>query len=64
MDTFLVVSWLQPLTVRSLQEPEAVQISFDSDKRVSTSSIEPADLGLFDHVLKTALLAFDALRLP
>jgi hypothetical protein len=42
----------------------SVGISFDSDERVSTISIEPADLGLFDHVLKTALLAFDASRFP
>jgi hypothetical protein len=40
----------------------SVSITFDADERVGSIMVEPEDLGLFDHVLKTALMAFDASR--
>jgi hypothetical protein len=41
----------------------SVAVRYDSDERVRTISVEPADLALFDHVLKTAFVASDAVRL-
>jgi len=40
-----------------------IGISYDADERVQTISVEPADLGLFDHVLKSSLLTTDSSRL-
>jgi hypothetical protein len=41
----------------------SVAIGYDEDERIVRVDVEPADPGLFDHVLQTALLAFDASRL-
>lgn len=40
----------------------SVAVGYDSDERVRTISVEPADLALFDHVLKTALVASNSSR--
>jgi hypothetical protein len=37
----------------------SIAISYDADDRVMSISVEPEDLALFDHVLKTALVALD-----
>lgn len=40
----------------------SVAIGYDADERIASVDVEPADRGLFDHVLQTALLALDASR--
>jgi ketosteroid isomerase-like protein len=40
----------------------AVAIGYDDDERIVSVDVEPADGGLFDHVLQTALVAFEASR--
>ena len=39
-----------------------VTVSYDTDERVRAISVEPADLGLFDHVLKSSLVAAESSR--
>jgi hypothetical protein len=39
-----------------------IRVSYDTDERVKSISVEPADLGLFDHVLKSFLVASDSSR--
>jgi hypothetical protein len=39
-----------------------VWVSYDSDERVNSISVEPADLGLFDHVVKSSLVASNSSR--
>jgi hypothetical protein len=41
-----------------------IGLGYDSDERVKSISVEPADLGLFDHVLKSSLVASDSARFP
>ena len=48
--------------LHDLEMTFAVTIGFDADERIASVGVEPADRGLFDHVLQTALLAFDASR--
>jgi len=40
----------------------SITIGYGPDERIVSVDVEPADPGLFDHVLQTALLAFDASR--
>lgn len=40
----------------------SVSIGYDADERIATIAVDPADPGLFDHVVQTSLLAFDASR--
>ena len=40
----------------------SVAMVYDADERICLVDVEPADRGLFDHVLQTALLAFDTPR--
>jgi hypothetical protein len=40
----------------------SVAIGYDEDERIASVDVEPADRGLFDHVLQTALLGLDASR--
>ena len=37
----------------------SIAITFDQDELIKTIAVEPDDLGLFDHVLTSALLASD-----
>ena len=39
-----------------------IGVGYNSDERVKSISVEPADLGLFDHVLKSSLVASDSSR--
>jgi ketosteroid isomerase-like protein len=48
--------------LHDLEMSFSVAIGFDADERIVSVDVEPADRGLFDHVLQTALLAFDASR--
>jgi ketosteroid isomerase-like protein len=40
----------------------SISMDYDADERVTTIEVHPADPGLFDHVVQTSLLAFDASR--
>jgi ketosteroid isomerase-like protein len=40
----------------------SVTVTYDDDEHVRTIAVEPADLGLFDHVLKTSLVASQVAR--
>lgn len=40
----------------------SIAIGYDPDERIANIAVQPADPGLFDHILKTALLAFDSSR--
>jgi hypothetical protein len=48
--------------LHDLEMSFSVALGYDEDGRIVSVDVEPADRGLFDHVLQTALLGFDASR--
>lgn len=40
----------------------SVAMEYDEDERIASVTVEPEDRGLFDHIVQTALLSFDASR--
>jgi hypothetical protein len=48
--------------LHDLEMTFSVAIGYDEHERIASVDVEPADRGLFDHVLQTAILSFDASR--